>query len=272
MVCCCTRWPQRVLAGRAASSLALKFATSLLLLVFAAGCSREPIPELLVSAAADLAPAFEDVGHRFQEETGTRVRFNFGSTGQLAQQVQAGAPVDVFAAANVSYIDDLEQRGLIVPGTKALYARGRLTLWTRSDSQLRIETMLDLAQPAIQRISMANPEHAPYGVAAREALQAVGLWEVLRSKLVLAENVRQGLQYAETGNADVGIVALSLSVQSEGRYVLVPQELHKPLDQALAVIRGTDHEAEARRFAAFVNQREGRAIMRKYGFTLPEEE
>jgi molybdate transport system substrate-binding protein len=231
----------------------------------------QPGVTITVSAAADLMPAFEELGARFEEQTGVRINFNFGSTGQLAQQIEAGAPVDVFAAANVAYIEQLEAKGLIVPGTKALYARGRIVIWTRPDSTLPIETLNDLLNPAIRHIAIANPDHAPYGIAAREAMQSAGVWEAVQDKLVLGENVRDTLRYAETGDVDVAIVALSLAIQGNGRWTLIPQELHAPIDQALAVIRGTKHEDEARAFAAFINSDEGREVMRHYGFILPGE-
>ncbi len=230
----------------------------------------EPVT-ITVSAAADLMPAFEELGKRFEQQTGVQVDFNFGSTGQLAQQIEAGAPVDVFAAANVAYIERLEDKGLIVPGTKALYARGRIVIWTRPDSTLAIETLHDLLNPAVKRIAIANPDHAPYGIAAREAMQSAGVWEAVQGKLVLGENVRDALRYAETGDVDVAIVALSLAIQGTGRWALIPQDLHNPLDQALAVIKGTKHEAEARAFAAFINSEAGREVMRRYGFILPGE-
>jgi molybdate transport system substrate-binding protein len=233
--------------------------------------SAQPVT-LTISAASDLTYAFQELGKLFEEETGTKTVFNFGSTGQLAQQIEQGAPVDLFAAANVAYVEELEQRGLILPDTKKLYARGRITLWTRTDSLLHIARLEDLTRPEVQRIAIANPDHAPYGVAAREALQSAGVWEAIQPKLVLGENVRQTLQYAQTGNVDVAIVALSLSVQENGQWVLIPQELHQPIDQALAVIKGTAHEREARAFAAFINGPQGRQIMRKYGFILPGEE
>ncbi|MBI3801849.1 MAG: molybdate ABC transporter substrate-binding protein [Deltaproteobacteria bacterium] len=233
--------------------------------------SEQPI-SLTISAAADLTLAFQELGSLFEKETGIKVTFNFGSTGQLAQQIEQGAPVDLFAAANVDFVDELEKQGLILSGTKALYARGRITLWTRADSPLHIDRIEDLAQPEVKQFAIANPEHAPYGIAAREALQSIGIWEKVQPKLVLGENIRQTLLYAETGNVDVAIVALSLSVQGQGRWVLIPQELHRPIDQALAVIKGTQHEQEARRFATFINGPEGRPIMRKYGFILPGEE
>jgi molybdate transport system substrate-binding protein len=227
---------------------------------------------LTISAAADLALAFQELGALFEKETGTEAIFNFGSTGQLAQQIEQGAPVDLFAAANVDFIEELEKQGLILSDTKALYARGRITLWTRADGPVRIERIEDLTRPEVRQVAIANPEHAPYGIAAREAMQSVGIWEKIQPKLVLGENVRQTLLYAETGNVEVAIVALSLSVQGRGRWVLVPQELHKPIDQALAVIKGTRHEQEARRFVAFINGSTGRPVMRKYGFILPGEE
>ncbi|GIW03969.1 MAG: molybdate ABC transporter substrate-binding protein [Thermomicrobiales bacterium] len=231
----------------------------------------QPGVTITVSAAADLMPAFEELGKRFEEQTGVHVDFNFGSTGQLAQQIEAGAPVDLFAAANVSYVDQLEAKGLIVPGTKALYARGRIVIWTRSDSNVPIESVHDLLNPEIKRIAIANPDHAPYGIAAREAMQSAGIWDAVQDKLVLGENVRDTLRYAETGDVDVAIVALSLAIQGNGRWTLIPQELHKPIDQALAVIKDTKHEAEARAFAEFINSDEGRKVMRRYGFILPGE-
>ncbi len=232
---------------------------------------QQPV-SLTISAAADLTLAFQELGALFEKETGTKVIFNFGSTGQLAQQIEQGAPVDLFAAANLEFVEDLAKKGLILPDTKALYARGRITLWTRADSPLHIDRIEDLARSEVKQVAIANPEHAPYGIAAREAMQSAGVWDAVQPKLVLGENIRQTLLYAETGNVDGAIVALSLSVQGQGRWVLVPQDLHRPIDQALAVIKGTQHEQEARRFASFINGPEGRPIMRKYGFILPEEE
>jgi molybdate transport system substrate-binding protein len=239
-------------------------------------CNRSPdrnsTATLTVSAAADLMPAFEEIGKLFEQESGIKVTFNFGSTGQLAQQIEQGAPVDLFAAANISFVEELEKKHLILSDTKALYARGRITLWTRRDSSLQLERVEDLTRPEVRRVAIANPEHAPYGIAAREALQSAGVFDQVKSRLVFGENVAQTLQFAESGNVDAAIIALSLSTQSNGRWVLIPEELHKPLNQALAVISGTKHELEARRFAAFVNGAKGRPVMKKYGFILPGEE
>lgn len=255
---------------------------SLVCLLLLVACQPAPagLPApatLTVSAASDLTLAFGEIGREFTAETGQRVIFNFGSTGQLAQQISQGAPVDLFAAASLSYLDELERAGRIVPGTRQIYGRGYIVLWQRADSPLAVERVADLTRPEVRRVAIANPDHAPYGVAARAALRSAGVWEAVQPKLVLGENVRQALQYAETGNVDVAIVALSLSVPAaaagdvKSRYFLVPQELYPPLDQGLAVIRDAPAEAAARAFAAWVVSPRGQAILRKYGFTRGQE-
>ena len=245
----------------------------LLISVLSLACNRpnETKPEIIVAAASDLTPAFEELGRTFEQSHPQKVIFSFGSSGMLARQIENGAPMDLFAAANSQYIDDLERKGLIVPGTRALYARGRITIWTTKDSPLKIEKIEDLIQPGVKRIAIANPEHAPYGTVAFEALQTARIWDKIQPRIIYGENIRQTLQFAQTGNVDVALVALSLSLRTDGRWVLVPQELHRPLDQALGVIRGTRQEQAARSFASFINSAEGREIMRKHGFTLPGE-
>ncbi|MBF2003798.1 MAG: molybdate ABC transporter substrate-binding protein [Synechococcales cyanobacterium M58_A2018_015] len=233
--------------------------------------ATEPIT-LTVSAAADLNYAFPEIGRLWEHETGNQVTFNLGSTGQLAQQIERGAPVDLFAAANKKFVEDLDQKGLLYSDTKALYGIGRLTLWQREDATLELNDIRELTNPKVQRVAIANPEHAPYGVAAREALQSVGIWEELQPKLIFGENIKQTQQYAETGNVDVAIVALSISVEKPGKWVLVPAELHKPLEQMLAVPKSAPHPDQAKQFAAFINSEKGRPVMQKFGFVLPDEE
>ena len=214
--------------------------------------------------------AFEEIGREFQKATGTKVVFNFGSSGMLAKQIENGAPVDLFAAANVDYVSQLEKKGLIIPDTKKIYARGRLVIWTPRNSVIRIEKLADLTSPEVKRIAIANPEHAPYGIAAKQALEHAGLWEAVKTKLVFGENIRQTMQYAQTGNVEVALVSLSLTAENDGQWVLVPEELHNPLDQAFAVIKGAKNEAAARAFAAFAVGAQGQAVMKRYGFTLPQ--
>ena len=237
-------------------------------------CSRpatQTPKQITVAAASDLGPAFEEVGRSFEKQTAVKVVFSFGSTGMLTQQITNGAPMDLFAAANVSFIEELEKKGLILSDTKALYARGRITLWTTRNAAFRPTNISDLTRPEVKRVAIANPDHAPYGMAAKQALETAGVWEHVKPKLVFGDNIRQTLQFAQTGNVDVAIVALSLSMGSDGEWTLVTEELHKPLDQALAVIKSTKNEREARQFAQFINSPDGRTIMKKYGFTMPGE-
>jgi len=249
-------------------------AALLLTLVCATACKdKKPATtpaseELTIAAASDLTPAFDEIGRAFESTYKTKVVFVYGSTGMLTRQIENGAPVDLFAAASMSYIDELDQKGLIVPDSKAIYAIGRITLWTPAESTLRLEGIKDLARPEVMRIAIANPDHAPYGLAARQALESAGIWDAVKPKLVYGDNIRQTLQYAQTGNVDVAIVALSLSQQSHGRWSLIPAELHKPLEQGLAIVKSTKREQDARAFAAFLTGPQGRAIMQKYGFTF----
>jgi molybdate transport system substrate-binding protein len=249
----------------------LSILTLLTTLVFEWAC-RHPNNQRLqitVAAASDLTAGFEEIGREFEATQNIKVVFVFGSTGMLTRQIENGAPMDLFAAANVAYVNQLEQKGLIVPDTKAIYARGRITLWTTADSPLKVETVSDLTGPEIKRVAIANPDHAPYGLAAKQALESAGVWESVKPKLVYADNIRQTLQYAETGNVDVSIVALSLSQQSKGRWTLVPEQLHQPIDQGLAVIKSTHNEQAARAFASFVTGPRGKEILGKYGFAFP---
>lgn len=266
---------QRLLSGASPTLTCSRVLVSLLIiLILAPGCNRKSSQrqEITVAAASDLTPAFEELGKGFENQSKVKVIFSFGSSGLLAKQIENGAPMDLFAAANIEYINDLEKKGLIVPETKALYARGRITLWVPKDSSISINAISDLTKPEVKRLAIANPDHAPYGMAARQSLEAAGIWAEVKPKVVYGDNIRQTLQFAQTGNVDVAIVALSISLQSDGRWILVPENLHQPIDQALAVIKGAKGDSNARRFAEFVGSAFGRAVMRKYGFVLPGEE
>lgn len=229
-----------------------------------------------VAAAADLAFAFEDVGRAFEKKTGQKVVFSFGSTGLLAKQISEGAPYDAFAAANMSFIDDVVKSGACLGDTKSLYAIGRIALWGKKGSGVP-KSVDELSQPRFAKIAMANPDHAPYGLAAKQAMTKSGVWNAVSSKMVYGENVQQTLQFAESGNAEVAIVALSLAVVTEeGEYALVDSTLHDPLEQALVVCKGSaasggSMQPAARDFTRFVGSEPGRAIMRRYGFLLPGE-
>ncbi|HUF17168.1 MAG TPA: molybdate ABC transporter substrate-binding protein [Thermoanaerobaculia bacterium] len=245
----------------------------LLAVLLTHGCSgpESPSParrEIVVAAASYLEYAFEEIGRSFEQETGIQPVFNFGSSGQLAQQVEAGVPVDVFVSANRQYVDDLDKKGLIEPGTNTTYARGRITIWTRADSPLQPTELADLAGAGIKRIAIANPLHAPYGVAAREALKSAGVWEQVEGRLLLASNIREALRHAEIGSVDAAIVALSLSIRGDGRYVTIPETMHSPIDQALGVIKASDRKDEALAFASYVTSEKAKPVLIKYGFEI----
>jgi molybdate transport system substrate-binding protein len=224
---------------------------------------------LRVAAAADLAIAFGELETDFEKKTGKKVEMSFGSTGLLAKQIAEGAPFDVFAAANISFVDDVVKAGACDGATKALYARGRIVVWSK-DAAMLPKDIGELTNARYAKIAIANPEHAPYGRAAQQALTKAGIWKTVEPRMVHGENVQQTQVYARTGNADVAIVALSLAVASDGVYLPIDGALHEPLDQALVVCRHAKTN-EAHAFVDYVGSPEGRAVMRKYGFLLPGE-
>jgi len=224
-----------------------------------------------IAAAADLQFSFTEIGRKFERRTGQKVVFSFGSTGNLARQIENGAPFDLFAAANEQFVERLESKGLLAPDTRRLYAIGRIVLANNRRSGVTPRDLSDLLDPRIKKIAIANPEHAPYGFAAREALIKAGLWERLQPKLVLGENIRQALQFIQTGNAEAGIIALSVAAVPEIHHTLIDSRMHSPLRQALAIVKGTPHEETARRFIQFVNGPEGRPVMKRHGFQPPPE-
>ncbi|MCC5910121.1 MAG: molybdate ABC transporter substrate-binding protein [Clostridiaceae bacterium] len=225
--------------------------------------------ELHVAAASDLRFAFEELGRTFEEEKGVKVIFQFGSSGNLAQQIANGAPIDLFASANKKFVEDLVESGDIIEETKALYAIGRIVLAVNKNAHVDVKSLEDLLLDEIQYISLANPNHAPYGLAGKEALESKGLWELVKDKLVYGENVSQAMQFVQTGNAPVGIIALSIADVEEIDHILIDEDLHKPLEQMLGVVSHSNNRELAESFAVFVNSPEGRKIMEKYGFYLP---
>lgn len=231
---------------------------------------------LVVAGASDLRPAFEELAPLFTEETGHEVVFDFGSSGQLAQRIMEGAPVDVFASANVSFVDEVLESGRGDPASKATYAFGRITIWSSAHAWGGWGTLQDVATDEnVEFLAIANPEHAPYGLAARQALESTGVWSLLEPKLVFGENVSDTQRLAANGDADAAVVALSLAIAAgeEGEWVLIDQGLHAPLEQSLAVVtEHADRAGPAAAFAEFVNSSTGRNVMVSFGFVLPGEE
>jgi molybdate transport system substrate-binding protein len=239
--------------------------------VAAPAAAQTRLPGLTVYGAADLALAFKEIASLFEKATGTKVTLVLGSTGNLAKQIEHGAPADVFFAANVSFVEDLRAKGAVIPETRALYAQGRIVLATSEKTGLRLTGLADLTRPEVRKIAIANPEHAPYGRAAQEALQASGLWEKVKPKLVYGENIRHTLQFVETGAVDAGIVALSVVNVPGIVHVGIDPALHAPLNQMAAVVKRSPRPELGLAFIQFVNGPDGRPIMRRYGFRLPGE-
>ncbi|WP_411288518.1 molybdate ABC transporter substrate-binding protein [Phenylobacterium sp.] len=228
-----------------------------------------------IAAASDLQAALPEVAAAFQKATGQSVRLTFGSSGNFAQQIENGAPFQVFLSADESYVQTLQAAGR-TEGAGALYAIGRIGLFTPRGSPVRADAGLkDLAAAVrdgrVQKFAIANPAHAPYGRAAREVLQTTGIWTAIEPRLVLGENVSQATQFVTSGSVQAGLIPQSLGltpqVKAAGAFVLVPAAWHKPLRQRAVVLRGAGPTARA--FYAFLQGREGRAILVRYGFTLP---
>jgi molybdate transport system substrate-binding protein len=234
------------------------------------GCHAPPPPApgvtVQIAAAADLSVAFAELGRVFEARTGHKVTFSFAASGVLSKQLAQGAPFDLFAAANASFIDRAVEAGACDGKTKALYAHGHVVAWAKAGT-VRVRSLSDLLRPDVKHIAIANPDTAPYGKAAREALMNAGLWPKLEDKIVQAENVRQALQFAQTGNADVAIVALSLVAKEEaGRHLLIESRLHQPIAQTLVVCKNGKNASGGRAFAQLVASAEGQALLQRYGF------
>jgi len=227
-------------------------------------------PPLTVFAASDLALAFREIVPKF-ETAGARVTLVLGSTGNLAKQIEHGAPADVFFAADQRFVDELVAKGALIAESRALYAQGRLVLATAPGAGAKLTALSQLREPRIRRVAIANPAHAPYGKAAAEALRAAGVWNAVAPKLVYGENIRQALQFVESGAAEAGLVALSIAGVAGIESVPIDPALHAPLNQAVAVVRRSARPELGLAFIQFVNGPEGRPIMKRYGFALPGE-
>jgi molybdate transport system substrate-binding protein len=231
-----------------------------------------------IAAAADLQFALSDVAEAFKVETGLEVKLTFGSSGNFARQIRQGAPFEMYLSADESYVLDLAKDGF-TRDDGALYAIGRIVIIVPHSSPLEPDgTLADLRSALedgrVRKFAIANPEHAPYGRRAQEALRHAGLWDAIQDRLVLGENVSQAAQFATSGSAEGGIIAYSLALSPKvaalGTFEIIPHEWHEPLRQRMVLLR--DAGASAERFFAFVQEPAARAIMRHYGFLLPGEE
>jgi molybdate transport system substrate-binding protein len=229
--------------------------------------------DLTVVAAADLQFAMQDVAARFQKDSGKQVKVIYGSSGAFAQQIQNGAPFDVFFSANLDYPKQLESANLVEPGSMYQYATGKLVLWAPNGSPIDLGPGLKaLLNPAIKKIAIANPEHAPYGKAAVAAMQTENVYQKVKDKLVLGENISQAATFVVSGAADVGLVALSLAISSnmkeKGRYVGVPAADYPPIEQACVILRASRNKELARKFLDFVKSPAITELLKSYGFEV----
>lgn len=229
-------------------------------------------PKLRISAAADLALAFKEIAAQFEKETGIPAEITFSSTGTATLQIENGAPYDVFAAADESYLNKLSKEGFILAGTQQLYAQGRIGIATLKGSNIEVKELKDLADnPKVKKIAIADPSHAPYGKAAKQAFEHQNLWDKVQSKMVYGQNIQDTLAILKSGNVDAAIISLSIYKPDEVNFTMIDPSWYEPLNQAMAILKTTKQEENARKFVAYVNGDKGRVVMKKYGFLLPDE-
>lgn len=239
--------------------------------LFLIGCGGSPAPSgasLTIAAAANLTGVMDEIAKAFERESKVRVVVSYGSTAQLAQQIEHGGPFDVFAAADTEHIDALIGKGKLQADSRAVYARGQLVLWV-PDAATGVQRLEDPTQPSVRFIAVAQPDLAPYGRAAVEALNASGIWEQVQSKITYANSISMARQYASSGNTNVAFTALSLVLKERGTVLKVDPRLYKPLDQALAITSSVEHMENAKRFARYILSEKGRAMLANSGYLLP---
>jgi molybdate transport system substrate-binding protein len=229
--------------------------------------------EIAVAAAADLKFAMSEVAGQYEKQTGNKVNVTYGSSGNFFSQLQNGAPFDLFFSADIDYARKLETAGLAEPGTLYRYAIGQIVIWAPADSKVDVtkQGWKALLSGSVQKIAIANPEHAPYGRAAVAAMQKAGIYDQVKAKLVYGDNISQAAQFVQSGNAQVGIVALSLAVSSamqDGKHWDIPADMHPPIEQAAIVLKNARNKDAARSFLDFVKTEAARATLAKYGFSF----
>ena len=240
--------------------------------------SAEEPHVLRIAAASDLKFALDEVIQAYQKDhAAVRIEATYGSSGNLYAQLTNRAPFDLFLSADIGYPRKLIDAGLADPASEFLYGIGQIVVWSAKDSKLAVDQrgIESLKDPAVRRIAIANPAHAPYGRAAEAALKSLGAYEAVQDRLVLGDNIAQTAQFVESGAADVGIIALALALappmRDKGRYWLVPVDSYPRLEQGGVIMSDTRERKETEGFRAYLIDRPGREIMAGYGFALPEE-
>jgi molybdate transport system substrate-binding protein len=231
--------------------------------------------EIRVAAAADLKFAMGELAEGFEKRTGTKVEVTYGSSGNFFSQIQNGAPFDLFFSADMEYPKKLEASGLAEPGTLHPYAVGRIVIWMPPESSVELSKLgwNALLDASVRKIAIANPEHAPYGGAAVAALQKAGIFEQVKAKLVYGENISQAAQFVQSGNAQAGIVAMSLAVSpgmKDGKRWEFPADMHPAIEQGAIILKSAKNKDAAKAFLEFGKSPAGIAILAKYGFAPPE--
>lgn len=247
-----------------------------LLILLSLGLVTARAQDLTVAAAADLQFAMQDIIARFAQETGTNVKVIYGSSGNFAQQLRNGAPFDMFFSANLDYPRQLQHDGLVEPDSFYSYARGKIVLWTPAGSRLDLHRgVQSLLSSHVGKIAIANPEHAPYGKAAVAALQAEHIYDKVKDKLVLGENISQAASFVASGAADAGIVALSLAVspnmKDKGQYAEIPSADYPAIEQACVILRSSNNKDAARQFLRFMQTKTAQELLHQYGFDVAPE-
>jgi molybdate transport system substrate-binding protein len=232
--------------------------------------------QVKLAAAADLQYALKDLSGKFEKDTGIGLQVTYGSSGNFATQIESGAPFDLYLSADVQYPEKLLKDGFAEPGSLYRYAVGRLVIWVPNGSKIDLSKgLVSLADPAVHKIAIANPQHAPYGRAAMAAFKSAGIYDQIEYKLVLGENISQTAQFVESGNADAGVIALSLAIspmmKSRGRYFEVAKDSYPAIEQAAVIVKASKQKEASAKFLAYLKSAEARAILRTYGFSDPLE-
>ncbi len=241
------------------------------LLIVAAACSSATrVDPLTVAAAASLAPILDELGQIYEDETGETVVFSYGSTGNLAQQIRNGAPFDLFASADALHVDELIAEGLLDEDSRLAFAQGVLILVVAPELGLALNSVEDLADPIVRDVAIANPRHAPYGMAAAQALLRTGVEIEVLPKLVYGESVRQAGLLVQTGNTDAGLIALSIAKSMDLQGLELSQELYDPIQHVVAIHSDTPLPEKATRFLKFLSSPEAQAVYEKSGLIAGE--